>query len=167
MTRSPYFLRSLLRAAQVGLLALFISPPSAVTPEEMLSDAALEGRARILSQELRCVVCQNQSIDDSNAPLAHDLRVLLRERLAAGDTDQQAVDYIVARYGNFVLLKPPLQLNTLFLWVGPALFLVLSLIGFSRYLRGREGDAPTDSALPLSESEQTRLDALLDEKGSK
>lgn len=167
MNRSPRHFRTLTRAAQISLLALLISPAGAVTPDEMLSDPALESRARILSQELRCVVCQNQSIDDSNAPLAHDLRVLLRERLAAGDTDRESVDYIVARYGNFVLLKPPLQVNTLFLWVGPALFLLLSLIGFSRYLRSRAANAPTETSSPLSESEQTRLDALLDEKGSK
>jgi len=167
MTRSPFHFRLLICAAQFSLLAFFISPAGAVTPDEMLSDPALETRARILSQELRCVVCQNQSIDDSNAPLAHDLRVLLRERLAAGDTDRKSVDYIVARYGNFVLLKPPLQINTFFLWAGPALFLLLSLIGFSRYLRSRTANAQIETSSPLSESEQMRLDALLDEKGSK
>lgn len=149
------------------LIGLGVAPGHAVTPDEMLSDPALEARARVLSQELRCVVCQNQSIDDSNAPLAHDLRVLLRERLTAGDSDRQAVDYIVARYGNFVLLKPPMQLNTLPLWAGPVMFLLLALISFSRYLRRRAVIQPIVEAPQLSASEQARLDALLNERGSK
>ncbi|WP_348639986.1 cytochrome c-type biogenesis protein [Methylocystis sp. B8] len=149
------------------LLGLGVAPGHAVTPGEMLSDPALEGRARVLSQDLRCVVCQNQSIDDSNAPLAHDLRVLLRERLTAGDSDRQAVDYIVARYGNFVLLKPPMQLNTLPLWAGPVLFLLFALISFSRYLRRRAVIQPIGEAPQLSASEQARLDALLNKRGSK
>ncbi len=90
----------------------------------MLKDAALEARARAISQELRCLVCQNESIDESNADLAHDLRVLLRQRLAAGDTDRQAIDFIVKRYGDFVLLKPPVEPATYFLWFGPAAVLL-------------------------------------------
>ena len=121
----------------VILLTVFCALAPAVTPDEVLQDPRLEARARAISQGLRCVVCQNQSIDDSNAPLAHDLRVLLRERLVSGDTDEQAIDYIVARYGNFVLLRPPMQLNTLFLWVGPALFVMIAAIGFGRYVRMR------------------------------
>ena len=89
----------------------------------MLNDPALEARARKLSQELRCVVCQNQSIDDSNAPLAHDLRVIVRERLAAGDSDPQVLAFVQARYGEFVLLRPPLKLQTLLLWLAPLLLL--------------------------------------------
>jgi cytochrome c-type biogenesis protein CcmH len=143
------------------------TPAHAVTPDEMLKDPQLEARARVLSQDLRCVVCQNQSIDDSNAPLAHDLRVLLRERLVAGDSDQQAVTYIVARYGNFVLLKPPMQLNTLLLWAGPALFFLVVLVGFAYYLRRRSVIQPIEETPPLSASEQARLDQLLSERGSK
>ena len=116
----------------LALVALFLSPYAAhaVTPDEVLQDPKLEARARELSQILRCVVCQNQSIDDSNAPLAHDLRVLVRERLSAGDTDKQAIAYLVARYGNFVLLRPPVQANTLLLWLGPALFLAIAVVGW-------------------------------------
>ena len=128
-------------------------------PDEVLRDPALESRARVLSQELRCVVCQNQSIDDSNAPLAHDLRVLLRDRLVSGDSDQQALDFIVARYGNFVLLKPPMQLNTLLLWIGPLLILLVAGIGFGRYV-GRSGDGTrtAEAPSPLSDKERERIE---------
>lgn len=132
----------------------------AVTPDEMLGDAGLEARARQISLGLRCVVCQNQSIDDSNAPLAHDLRVLVRERLTKGDSDQQATDYIVARYGNFVLLRPPLQFDTLLLWFGPLLLLAAAVPLFLRTLRNQQA-APKEGATPLSADEQKRLDALL------
>jgi len=109
------------RAWLIACAALALAGPArAVTPDEQLRDPKLEARARALSQELRCLVCQNQSIDDSAAPLAHDLRVILRERLAAGDTDRQAVDYLVRRYGDFVLLRPPFQADTWALWLGPA-----------------------------------------------
>src|SRR5688572_13895922 len=120
----------LLTAFAMGALIAFSAPAKAVEPDEILPDAAQEARARDLSQHLRCVVCQNQSIDDSNAPLARDLRVLLRERLKAGDSDRAAMDYIVARYGNFVLLKPPLELHTLLLWFGPGIVLLLALGGY-------------------------------------
>lgn len=153
-------------AATMALLACSFAPARAVTPDEMLRDSAMEARARNLSQELRCVVCQNQSIDDSNAPLAHDLRVLLRERLTAGDSDKQTVDYIVARYGNFVLLKPPVQSNTILLWSGPVLFLVFAMLGSARYLRNRANTPPFDN-LPLSANEQVNLDTLLSEMESK
>jgi cytochrome c-type biogenesis protein CcmH len=142
------------------------APAYAVTPDEKLSDPVLETRARSISQGLRCVVCQNQSIDDSNAPLAHDLRVLLRERLAAGDSDQQSIDYIVSRYGNFVLLKPPVQFNTLFLWIGPVLFLLIAGMGSGRYIRSRAVDQPTGDLATFSSKEQERLDALLNRSGS-
>src|SRR3954465_14992811 len=104
------------------LTATLLSMPRqalAVQPDEILTDPALEGRARALSQELRCMVCQNQSIDDSDAPLAKDLRVLVRERLTAGDTDNQVIDFLVARYGEFVLLKPRVSIHTLLLWFSP------------------------------------------------
>lgn len=153
-------------ATTVALLASSLAPARAVTPDEMLRDPAMEARARNLGQELRCVVCQNQSIDDSNAPLAHDLRVLLRERLTAGDSDNQAVDYIVARYGNFVLLKPPMQSNTVLLWIGPALFLLFALFGSARYLRNRANVPPFEN-LPLSANEQVKLISLFSEKESK
>src|SRR3954463_11503940 len=99
---------------------LSLSPAIAVQPDEVLPDSALEARARTLSRELRCMVCQNQSIDDSDAPLARDLRLLVRERLTAGDSDAQVEDFLVARYGNFVLLKPPFEWHTALLWLTPA-----------------------------------------------
>ena len=136
----------------------------AVTPDEVLPDPKLEIRARAISQVLRCVVCQNQSIDDSNAPLAHDLRVLVRERLASGDTDKQALDFIVARYGNFVLLNPPMQLNTVALWLGPALFLLVAAMGFGQYVRRRSIDRTTQ--VPLTSTEQKRIDEVLGERNA-
>ena len=139
-------------------LTLLSSPAFAVQPDEMLKDPALESRARVISKGLRCLVCQNQSIDDSDASLAHDLRVLLRERLTAGDTDQQAVDFIVARYGNFVLLKPPLQWNTLLLWFSPGLLLLLAGAGFWAFL-SRQREMPPAQA--LSPQDQARLAQLL------
>ncbi|HEY7689202.1 MAG TPA: cytochrome c-type biogenesis protein [Dongiaceae bacterium] len=147
-------------ALAIGALIAFAPPSLAVEPDEILPDPAQEARARDLSQHLRCVVCQNQSIDDSNAPLARDLRILLRERLKAGDTDRAAIDFIVARYGNFVLLKPPLQLDTLLLWFGPGLVLLLALIGYWMLIRKR---AETVPAAPetLSEAEREELQAIL------
>ena len=135
----------------------------AVTPDEMLKDPALESRAREISQHLRCVVCQNQSIDDSSAPLAHDLRVLVRDRLTAGDSDAQALDYIVARYGNFVLLKPPFQFNTLMLWLGPFLFLALAGFAFLRAVRRQDVAPAGEAATDLSPDERRRLKALTNE----
>jgi cytochrome c-type biogenesis protein CcmH len=132
----------------------------AVQPDEVLKDPVLESRARRLSQELRCLVCQNQSIDDSNAPLARDLRLLLRERLSAGDTDAQVLAFLSARYGEFVLLRPPLNAHTLLLWLAPFLLLagaMLTLFSRSRAAARR----PTGAAAPLSETERARLAALL------
>ena len=147
-----------------ALLALFCTVPvQAVTPNEMLNDTALEARAREISQHVRCVVCQNQSIDDSSAPLAHDLRILVRDRLTSGDSDAQALDYIVARYGNFVLLKPPFQFDTLFLWLGPFVFLLLAGLALVRVIR-RQDALPAGEASPeLSPDERRRLDALTNE----
>ena len=147
-----------------GLLMIAISSvpaARAVTPGEMLADRGLEARARGLSQLLRCVVCQNQSIDDSSAPLARDLRVLVRERLSGGDSDAQVLGFIVARYGNFVLLKPPLQANTLLLWLGPAILLLTAAGAFFLYLRNRERQFEDQLTLPLTAQEQKRLARLL------
>jgi cytochrome c-type biogenesis protein CcmH len=146
----------------VCLLAL-ISPALAVTPDEMLKDPALEVRARHLSQELRCMVCQNQSIDDSEAPLAHDLRVLVRDRLTAGDSDRQVLEYLVARYGDFVLLKPPLALRTLLLWGLPPLALIAGMAGLMVAARRRK--SVTSGPAPLSTAEQRRLATLVEPGG--
>jgi len=147
-------------ASVIGLLLILSAPSWAVTPDEVLQDTKLEARAREISRTLRCLVCQNQSIDDSDAPLAHDLRVLLRERLTAGDTDAQAIGFMVARYGNFILLKPPVQADTLVLWFGPALLLMVAAIGFGRYVR-RSAAAFSSESARLESDEQERLDMLL------
>jgi len=138
---------------------LLATPAFAVLPNEQLADPRLEARARAISAELRCVVCQNQTIDDSDAELAHDLRVLLRQRLKAGDTDQQAIAFIVNRYGDYVLLRPPFEPETLLLWLGPLLVLLAGGTGLVFYLRRRR-----DGAVPaLTADEQARLDRLLKE----
>lgn len=129
----------------------------AVLPGEMLADPAQEARARAISAELRCMVCQNQSIDDSDADLAHDLRVLVRERIKAGDTDSQVIDYIVARYGEFVLLKPRFSLQNALLWGAPVLLLVLG--GIFVVLAARSRRHPVAH---LSEEEKTALARILD-----
>ncbi len=153
----------LVRCGLVLLSLLASAQARAVTPGEMLSDPALEARARAISQGLRCLVCQNQSIDDSNADLAHDLRVLVRDRLTAGDSDIQVVDYVVARYGQFVLLKPPIEPATYILWFGPVLIVVLGLAGAFIYIR-RRGAEPGDLS-PLSGEEKERLARLIDGEG--
>jgi cytochrome c-type biogenesis protein CcmH len=130
---------------------------AAVEPDEMLADPKLETRAREIGRELRCLVCQNQSIDDSAAPLAKDLRVLVRQRIAAGDTDEQAIQFVVDRYGQFVLLKPPFDPATWALWLGaPAVLLV----GAGAILWNRR-NRPREAPRPLSEEERHRLDELL------
>ncbi|MGI9384051.1 MAG: cytochrome c-type biogenesis protein [Methyloligellaceae bacterium] len=139
-------------------------PALAVEPDEVLSDPKLESRARKISLELRCLVCQNQSIDDSNAPLARDLRVLVRERLKAGDTDVAVIDFVVARYGEFVLLRPRFALHTLILWLGAPLLLLLAVIIMVRAYRRRmaqEKGAPTTG---LSAEEKRKVEALLDQE---
>jgi cytochrome c-type biogenesis protein CcmH len=151
-------------AVLLGLtLMLSAGSAGAVNPDEILKDPKLEARARELSEKLRCVVCQNQTIDESNAPLAHDLRVLVRERLTKGDSDEQALGYIVTRYGNFVLLKPPLQGNTLLLWFGPAIMLILALLGFGWFLRERATVVPEPISAdgPFTDDEKQRLKELL------
>jgi cytochrome c-type biogenesis protein CcmH len=147
------------RALCVALLLLLGAMPAfAVEPGEMLKDPALEARAREIGQALRCVVCQNQSIDDSQAEVAHDMRRAVRERLLAGDSDQQVFAYMVARYGDYVLLKPPFKAHTLVLWLGaPALLLVA---GTALLLAARRR-RPTPAPPPLSEEERERLSVIL------
>ncbi|WP_274630693.1 cytochrome c-type biogenesis protein [Arvimicrobium flavum] len=144
----------------VGWLSL-VAPALAVQPDEVLADPALEARARGLSAELRCMVCQNQSIDDSNADLARDLRVLVRERLTAGDTDEQVIDYVVARYGEFVLLKPRFNVRNALLWGTPALLL---LVGGAFLIVSARSRKPAVNAA-LSADEKARLDAVLKDGG--
>jgi len=152
----------------IAVSLLLVARPQAafgVNPSEMLSDPALELRAREISKELRCVVCQNQSIDESDATLARDLRVLVRERLAAGDDDQGVIDYVVSRYGDFVLLRPPVKGATLALWGGPiaiALFALIAVFVFFR--RQRQTAKAPIAATPLNEQERQRLQDLLAEK---
>lgn len=133
----------------------------AVQPDEILKDPAQEARARTLSSELRCLVCQNQSIDDSDAPLAKDLRILVRERIVAGDSDAQVKDFLVQRYGAFVLLKPPLSISTLVLWLTP---LLLFLAGVIAIARARRNAAPAAGAGALSEAEAKALAARLENR---
>ncbi|WP_340116193.1 cytochrome c-type biogenesis protein [Pelagibius sp. 7325] len=146
-------------------LALLLAAPAAaapalaVEPSEMLDDPVLEQRARELSAEIRCVVCQNESIDSSNAEIAHELRVLVRERLVAGDSDQQVLDYLVARYGDFVLLRPPVKPTTYLLWFGPFVVLLLGALGVFVYFR-RLRAAPAMPP-PLSAEEEARVQRML------
>jgi cytochrome c-type biogenesis protein CcmH len=145
----------------LAMALLAALPTHAVEPDEVLQDPALEARAREISEGLRCLVCQNQSIDDSGAPLAKDLRLLVRERLKAGDSNQQIVDFIVARYGEFVLLKPRFETNTLVLWLAtPAVFLAALLIVALAFRRRR---AEAQNPVPLSVAEKHRLKRLLGE----
>jgi len=147
------------RLATVFLL--IASPALAVQPDEILSDPAMEERAREISKELRCLVCQNQSIDDSDAPLARDLRLLVRERLQAGDSDEDTMEFIVDRYGDFVLLRPPFKTSTLILWIGPALILIAGILGVVIWHRRRPATAVSTSTAPLSVEEQAKLDRVL------
>ena len=150
------------RCAFIVLIVGFLAsgPSKAVQPDEILRDPALETRARNLSRELRCMVCQNQSIDDSEAPLARDLRLLVRERLTQGDTDQQVLDFLVSRYGNFVLLRPPLELHTMLLWGLPPAVLIAALVGLMIKARRQRQTASGTEA--LSQDEERRLSTLVD-----
>lgn len=158
-----------LAAALVLLLAALpvwapLSAPAwAVEPEEMLDDPALEARARDISQDVRCVVCQNESIDSSNAGIARDLRILIRERLQAGDSDREVYDFLTARYGDFVLLKPPFRPATYILWFGPAAVLILGGLGLAAFLFRRRGPARKGAA-ELTPEERGRLAELLKER---
>jgi cytochrome c-type biogenesis protein CcmH len=138
------------------------APAHAVKPDEVLSDPALEARARALSAHLRCMVCQNQSIDDSDAELARDLRVLVRERLVAGDSDSEVIDYLVSRYGEFVLLKPRFSWQNLALWATPAVVLIIGGAAFAAYSRRRVSPAG-NAAAALTGEEKARIEKLLDE----
>jgi cytochrome c-type biogenesis protein CcmH len=153
-----------LRLIVIGAALLGPLPSLAVQPDEVLADPALEARARALSKELRCMVCQNQSIDDSDAPLARDLRILVRERLQAGDGDRQVIDFLVARYGEFVLLKPRLAWHTALLWLGPAAALLggafALLIAARRRERARSALAAAADA-KLTVAEEARLSQIL------
>jgi cytochrome c-type biogenesis protein CcmH len=145
----------------LGLLLILLSPLAAraVEPDEILPDPALEARARVISAGLRCMVCQNQSIDDSEADLAKDIRILIRQKLTAGDSDDQIRTYLVQRYGDFILLKPPFEWGTLLLWLGPGLVLALGAGASAMAARRKSADtAPAD----LSEAEKQRLAAILD-----
>ena len=135
----------------------------AVEPSEVLSNPVLEARARAISSELRCLVCQNESIDESNAPLAHDLRVLVRKRLLAGDSNAQVKEYIVARYGNYVLLKPPFIEETYILWFGPLALLLAATAAVFVFYKRRAGVQPDPA--PLSDEESRNISILLGEPG--
>ena len=150
-------------AGLLALMTLFGSATAAlaVQPDEILPDPALESRARAISAHLRCLVCQNQSIDDSNAPLAKDLRVLVRERLKANDTDEQVLDYVVARYGDFVLLRPPFKTSTWLLWGAPLMFLALAVWLARKSGFGRQGANEGSVPAPLSAEEARRLETIL------
>lgn len=153
-------MKTLTRTLSLALAAMIIAAGAAVAvlPDEMLEDPALEARARAISQNLRCLVCQNQSIDDSDADLARDLRVIVRQRLVAGDSDDQVIQYVVDRYGDYVLLRPPVKGATYGLWFGPLAILVIAggaLLIVARRWRGR-----TETA-GLTEDEEKRLSALL------
>jgi cytochrome c-type biogenesis protein CcmH len=153
------------RTAIILLLAAAVTigaPVRAVQPDEVMTDPVKEARARGLSKELRCMVCQNQSIDASDAPLARDLRLLVRERINAGDTDSQVLDFLVARYGEFVLLKPQLNPHTALLWLLPPLALMLGGLALWAYSRRRRaGPFSEESLLKLSAEEEARLEKLL------
>ena len=167
------------RKALIGALVLALSltaalpfAANAIEPDEILKDSALEARARAVGKQLRCVVCQNQSIDDSNAELAGDMRVLVRDRILAGDTNDQVIAYMVDRYGDYVLLDPPFKASTYVLWFGPPVIGVLGLFWVVSFYRRRMGEGATQGgsetgaeagpqSTPLSDEERRRLDALL------
>lgn len=150
----------LLGAIVLAVSVLHVQPAKAVNPDEMLPNPTLEKRAREISKGLRCLVCQNETIDDSDAELAHDLRVLVRERLVAGDTDQQVVDYIVKRYGDYVLLDPPLKPETYILWISPVVLAILALLAIVAFFRRKHREAE-NMPQALSEQEEHRLNKIL------
>jgi len=156
-------LKRLVAALVVAITVAGLSNAYAVQPDEIMSDPARESRARDLSRELRCMVCQNQSIDDSEAPLARDLRLLVRERIAAGDSDAQVIDFLVARYGEFVLLKPRLTPHTLLLWLLPPLALAGGglALWFHNRRRSRSAGSDDQSLFKLTADEEARLERLI------
>ncbi|MPY73321.1 MAG: cytochrome c-type biogenesis protein CcmH [Alphaproteobacteria bacterium] len=153
----------LIRPMLFGLAALLTAfAAAAVQPDEMLKDPAQESRARALSAEIRCLVCQNQSIDDSDASLARDLRLLVRDQISQGRSDGEIRDFLVERYGAFVLLDPPFRGSTLVLWLGPAIVLLAGAAGLAIYFRSRRRSAA--DAVALSDDERARLERLLDDR---
>ncbi|MCZ4280941.1 cytochrome c-type biogenesis protein CcmH [Kiloniella laminariae] len=163
-------MRATINATGLGLLfftlmlLMAINLAHAVEPDEILDDPVLEARAREISQEVRCPVCQNEPIDSSNAELARELRLVVRERLVAGDSDEQVKNYLADRYGDFVLFRPPVKTTTYLLWAGPGLFFLLGGVGVFFFYRGsRRQKVPT----PLSPEEQSKLDQLLADKSGK
>jgi cytochrome c-type biogenesis protein CcmH len=148
-------------AIALVLAGLGLSAAHAVLPDEVMSDPAKEARARTLSRELRCMVCQNQSIDDSEAPLARDIRLLVRERIAAGDSNAQVIDFLVARYGEFVLLKPRFERQTLLLWLVPPLLLIGGGLALWLHTRRRARGESAAANPPLTADEEARLSALM------
>ncbi|WP_293853112.1 cytochrome c-type biogenesis protein [uncultured Alsobacter sp.] len=159
--RAPRRLPALLLAAVLGAASL--APAFAVQPDEILADPKLEGRARQLSAELRCLVCQNQSIDDSDAPLARDLRLVVRDKLKSGASDQEVRDFLVARYGEFVLLKPSFSGKNLILWLAP--FAVLLAGGALVWTNARKRAVLAGASAPLTAEEQAELDKVLRKEG--
>jgi cytochrome c-type biogenesis protein CcmH len=153
----------LMRVIAIFLAFALILPTAAqaVEPDEVLDDPKLEQRAREISKGLRCVVCQNESIDESNADLAKDLRILVRDRLEAGDSNDEVVEYVVARYGEFVLLEPRFAPHTYLLWLAPALLLLFGLMLAYKLFRGRAEQVEASAPKPLSEAERQRLNNLL------
>ena len=156
-----------MRILSIVLSFLILVPPAlAVNPKEILNDPLLETRAREISKGLRCVVCQNQSIDDSDASLARDLRRVVRDRLLAGDSDKEIINYVVSRYGDFVLLKPPFKGATLVLWLGPLIFVLLALLALYTFFRRQNQTGPKIKFNnSLSEDERSLLDDLLKKDG--
>ena len=155
-----------MKVLRLLVLAVFLAttgPAQAVNPDEVLPDPVLEERARDLSTELRCLVCQNQSIDDSDAPLAKDLRVLIRQRLTAGDSDAQVIDFVVARYGEFVLLRPRFAPHTWALWLGPPALLIFAALIIVRSFRRRHSEAAATIDAPLSAAEKKKLKKIMSE----
>ena len=160
--RKPFLILSLLMISLI-----FSLQARAVEPDEILSDPVLEERARELSKGLRCVVCQNQSIDDSDADLARDLRVIVRERLVAGDSDEEVMTFVTDRYGDYVLLQTPFKPATLLLWISPILLLVFAVLSVAYWYRSNVRQATESDPkgkTPLSDEEKARLDALLKEE---
>ena len=152
-----------MRMFLIAFALMLTATAGAVEPDEMLDDPVLEARARELSQEIRCLVCQNEPIDSSGADLARDLRILIRERMVAGDSDDDVKAFLVARYGDYVLFDPPLKPSTYALWFGPALVLLLGAFGvFLFFARARRA---SNTPVPLSAEERARLERLLDDSG--
>jgi len=148
----------------LAVVLTMAQPALAVDPREMLPDAAQEHRARELGKELRCLVCQNQSIDDSDADLARDLRIIVRERIKAGESDQEVLNFVTARYGDYVLLKPPFKLSTYALWFGPLIIFAAAVLAVFAFYR-RSSQSPVESlACPLSDEEQLQVENLLKEQ---